>query len=141
MLFDMTDMPRCDDHGENWKQGGYITYGCMNFTINPNPIYWPECAPSLSHSDLWSTDAALLDAPGLSETGHEEVINTTSIAPRSESSSSTTLSSGDDWGPPFCLNTCYGVTRLVAAKASDAFAAAMGDHDFTTLADDAWLDW
>lgn len=101
------------------------------------PVCFNDC-----HGDAKYTSPTNAALPALPELGAQDmIIPTTSISPRSKPSSFATLSSEDDWGPPFCLNTCYGVTRLVAGKASDAFARAMGDHDFTTLADDAWLHW
>lgn len=135
-----------DDHGVSQKQGGSITSGCLNFTINPNPIYWPECAPSGPPPSPPTTApsptvAALLHARTIPDNGREDLVVTDSIAPRSELSTFITPSLDDDWGEPTCLDNCYGVSRLVAAEAADAFARAMADHYFTTLSDDAWLHW
>lgn len=147
IFFPTTDLLRCDDHGEDWKQGGHITYGCMNFTINPNPIYWLECAPSLSHArsrarDTLPKDAALLDAPALLDTGHKDVVPTTiSIQPGAESSSFTALSSDGNCGEPTCYNTCYGITRLDAGIATNVFASSIGDKDMTTSEDFPELKW
>lgn len=36
-------MDRCNTDSTKGKQGGWLVMGCLNYTINPNPDYWPEC--------------------------------------------------------------------------------------------------
>ncbi|PIA90746.1 hypothetical protein CB0940_11004 [Cercospora beticola] len=33
----------CDTEGYDRKHGGYIDAGCLRYSIQPNPKFWPEC--------------------------------------------------------------------------------------------------
>ena len=160
----------CNTGGENGKQGGWTTSGCLTYTFQPNPLYYPDCnrgfvqdppragfleaataAPPDSTietrsihvaADAIFNDDPLVNTRDIPDTSHQDLM--ASLAPQSTPSSFIMLDLEDeDWTPPSCLNNCFGVSRFVAGTAANALAVqSFGENAkyFSTSADNLRMD-